>query len=170
MRLTKLVKLGETRNLLGFGHKLFLTYCVPFLSREWLTAKTVLLLDNAPDHIANIAEVRTPLDINCFYFIKFYFVASHCIFVYHKQTKRGGNSNFKAYYLLLNFIEMVRVSDRWLKPIKYYWFSSNILKGAYNINIAWEEVSVKCLKGVWGKLLWTQKYKYMLQLYIYIYI
>jgi len=28
MRLTKLVKLGETSNLLGFGHKQFLTYSV----------------------------------------------------------------------------------------------------------------------------------------------
>jgi len=37
--LTKLVKLGETRNLLGFEHKLFLTYCVTFLSWEWLTSQ-----------------------------------------------------------------------------------------------------------------------------------
>ena len=34
MKLSKLVKLGETSNLLGFEYKLLLLYCVPFLSRE----------------------------------------------------------------------------------------------------------------------------------------
>jgi len=62
------------------------------------------------------------------------------------------NSNFKAYYLRLDFIEMVRVLDRSLKTVKDYWRSSDILKDIY-IKTACKEVSVKCLKGVWGKLL-----------------
>jgi hypothetical protein len=80
-----------------------------------------------------------------------------------------GKSNFKDYYLQLDFMEMVRVLDRSHKSIKDYWSSSDTLKGI-NINTTWEEVTVNCLKGVMGKLLLKQKYKYMLQLYIYIYI
>jgi hypothetical protein len=49
-------------------------------------------------------------------------------------------------------MDMVRVLNRSHKTIKDYWHSSNILKGI-NINTAWEEVSVNCLKGVWGKFM-----------------
>jgi hypothetical protein len=84
------------------------------------------------------------------HFLKIYFVPSCCIFVYNKQTKVWGNSNFKAYYLLLDIMGMVRVLDRSHRTIKDYWHSSNILNSINNINTAWEEVSVKCLKGVWA--------------------
>jgi hypothetical protein len=47
-------------------------------------------------------------------------------------------------------MEMVIVLDRSHKTIKDYWRSSDTVKGI-NINTAWEEMSVKCLKGVWGK-------------------
>jgi hypothetical protein len=61
--LTKLLKLGETRNLLGFEHKLLLLYCVLFCQENELQAKTLILLENAPGQTANLAEVRTPLDV-----------------------------------------------------------------------------------------------------------
>jgi len=48
---------------------------------------------------------------------------------------------------------VVRVLDRSQNTIKDYWRSSNVLKGINNINIAWEEVSVKCLNGDWRKYL-----------------
>jgi len=63
-----------------------------------------------------------------------------------------GNSNFKAYYLHLDIMEMVSVLVTSHKTIKGYWHSSDILKGINNISTGWEEVSEKCLKGVWGKL------------------
>jgi hypothetical protein len=50
-------------------------------------------------------------------------------------------------------MDLVRVLDRSHKAIKDYWHLSDILKGFNNINTAWEVVSVKCSKGVWGKLL-----------------
>ena len=63
------------------------------------------------------------------------------------------NSKFKAYYLHLDFMGVVRVLDRSQNTIKDYWRSSKVLKGINNINIAWEEVSVKCLNGDWRKYL-----------------
>jgi len=67
------------------------------------------------------------------------------------KRKVWGNSNFKACYLHLDFMEMVSILD--IKTIKGHWHSSSILKGINDISTAWEEVPVKCLKGVWGKLL-----------------
>jgi len=64
-----------------------------------------------------------------------------------------GNSNFKAYYHNLDFMEMVSVLDMSHKTIKGHGHSSDILKGINDISTAWEEVSVKCLKGVRSKLL-----------------
>jgi len=55
-----------------------------------------------------------------------------------------GNSNFKAYYLQLDFMEMVSDLDRSHKTISVYWHSSDILKVINNISTAWVEVSVKC--------------------------
>jgi hypothetical protein len=63
-------------------------------------------------------------------------------------TGPGINSNFKAYYFYLDFMEMVGVLDRSHKIIKDYWCLSDIFKGINNINTAREEVSVKCLNGV----------------------
>jgi len=37
--LTKLVKLGEMRNLLGFEYKQLLLYSAPFLPRKWVTSQ-----------------------------------------------------------------------------------------------------------------------------------
>ena len=47
-------------------------------------------------------------------------------------------------------MEMVRILDRSHKTIKDYWCLSNTLKGI-KINTAWEVISEKFLKGVWGK-------------------
>lgn len=51
---------------LGLVYKLFLPYWAPFCQENELPAKA-LLLDNAPGHPANLAEVRTPQDINVVY-------------------------------------------------------------------------------------------------------
>jgi hypothetical protein len=80
-----------------------------------------------------------------------------CILLYFfcnkNKQKVLGNSNFKAYYLHLDFMEMVRVLDRSHKTIRDYRLSSDILKSINNINSVWEVVPEKCLKGMWDKLL-----------------
>ena len=112
-------------------------------------------MDNSPGHTANIAEVRTPLDVNVIY-INLNFLLLHPVVFFCTINKGNfwGNSNLKAYYryVHLDFMDMVRVLDRSHKTIKDYWHSPNILKGI-NINTVGDEVSVKCLKGVWGKCL-----------------
>ena len=84
MRLTKLVKLSENRNILGFEQRLFLTYCILFL------------LGNALGHTANTAEVRTPLDVNVIY-INLHLILLHPVVFF---------------CICLDVMDMVRVLDR----------------------------------------------------------
>jgi len=79
----------------------------------------------------------------------------HPVVIFCNKNKRKvlGNSNFKAYYLHLDFMEMVRVLETSHKTIKDYWWSSDILKSINNINSVWEVMSEKYLKGMWDKLL-----------------
>ena len=93
-------------------------------------------MDNASGHTANIAEIRTPLDVNVIY-INLNLILLHPIVFF---------------CIHLDFMDMLRILDRSHETIMDYWRSLDILKGI-NINTAWEEVSVKCLKGVWGKRL-----------------
>ena len=145
-----------------------------FCQQNKLQAKNLTLLDSAPGQTANLGEEHLSV-LMLFIFFKFYSAASLVIFcIINKQivlwrwhifmclcclhtikhhftlwtTGPGINNNFKAYYLQLDFLETVRVLDMSHKTIKDYWGSSDILKGINNINIAWEVVSVKCLKGV----------------------
>jgi len=63
---------------------------------------------------------------------------------------------------------MVSVLDMSHKTIKAYWHSSDILN---NISTTWVEVSVKCLKGLWGKICEHRNINICCSsIYIYIYI
>ena len=43
--------------------------------------------------------------------------------------------------------------------LKEYWRNYNILKAIDNIKMAWEEVTVLCIKGVWNKI-WPSNENY----------
>jgi len=62
-------------------------------------------------------------------------------------------ATIKAHYLCQTFMKMLTVLDRLDTTIKDYWLSFYILKGITNINAAWDEVTMKCLNGMWHKLL-----------------
>lgn len=55
--------------------------------------------------------------------------------------------------VIATFMEMVKVLKRSEKIIKDYWCTFNILKGINNTDTAWDEVSVNYLDGKWCKLL-----------------
>jgi hypothetical protein len=102
--------LDNTRNLLGLVDKLILPYCVRFCQQNELPAQA-LLLDNASGHPANLAEVRTLLDVNVF--------TRHQTSLFQPMD-RGVIADFKAYYLRQNFMELVRGFDRSGKAMKDY--------------------------------------------------
>jgi len=54
----------------------------------------------------------------------------------------------KAYYLRQSLQEMTQQMDTSGVSLKEYWKDYNILKALDNIKMAWEEVTVSCMKGV----------------------
>lgn len=64
-------------------------------------------------------------------------------------------TTFNAYYLRNTLMEMMKVLDISDKTVKDNWRSFDILKRIKNIKLTWDQVSAKCLNGVWSKLLPT---------------
>ena len=113
MKLIKLVKLGETRNLLGFGHKQFLNYFVQFLSWEWLTSQDPYPVRQCPWPCCKPCwSQNTSWCQCCLHFLNFILLSPIVFYCIMNKLKVWGNSNFKAYYLHLDFMGMVRVLDR----------------------------------------------------------
>jgi len=117
-----------------------------FCEDKKLQPKVLLLLDNAPGHPQNLNEIRTPLDVKVVYMLP---NTTSLL----QPMDQGVIATFKAYYLRNTLMEMIRVLDSSDKTIKDYWLGYDILKGIKNIKSAWDEVSTKCLNGVWRKLL-----------------
>ena len=105
--------MGDTNNLFGLVHKLFLLHIALLFQENELPAKAVLLLDSAPGHPANLSEVRTPLDGNVVYMPSNTTSLSQIV-------DQGVMVNFKASYLCQIFMKMVRVLDRSEIIIKHY--------------------------------------------------
>ena len=58
----------------------------------------------------------------------------------------------KTNYLRQSLQEMILQMDTSGVSLKEYWKDYNILKAIDNIKIAWEEVTVSFLKGVWHEI------------------
>ena len=61
---------------------------------------------------------------------------------------QGGIPAFKAYYLRQSVQEMIRQMDTSGVSLKEYWKDCYISKAIDNVKMAWEEVTMSCLKGV----------------------
>ena len=68
-------------------------------------------------------------------------------------------ATFKAYYLRQSLQDMIRPMDTSWVFLKEYWKDYNILKAIDNIKMAWEEVTVSCMKGA-GHNIWRRYENY----------
>ena len=109
--LTKLVKLSETRNLLGFEYKLFLTYCVIFLSWEWVTRQETYSLWMPLAILPTLLKSEHLWISMLFTFLNFMLLHLVVFFCIINKWKVWGNSNFKVYYFHLDIMGMVRILD-----------------------------------------------------------
>ena len=67
---------------------------------------------------------------------------------------QGVISTFKAYYLRRIFQQLIDKTDGEDKQsISNFWKNYNIMDAVDNINFSWNEVTEKCLKGVWKNVL-----------------
>ncbi|GFQ89439.1 tigger transposable element-derived protein 1-like [Trichonephila clavata] len=69
---------------------------------------------------------------------------------------QGVISNFKAYYLrrtCRQMFEKKQTTDGEEKqPIREFWKNYNIMNAVESTNLSWNEVTEKCLKGVWKNI------------------
>ena len=65
---------------------------------------------------------------------------------------QGVIAAFKAYYLCQSLQEMIQQMDTSGVSQKEYWKDYNNLKATDDIKMAWEEVTVLCMKGMWHKI------------------
>lgn len=120
---------------------------IKFCDRNNLPKKAILLLDNAPGHPQDLNTIETGLDVNVLY------IPANTTSILQPMDQ-GIISTFKAYYLRKTLEEMIRSIDSDAREtVKNYWRSYDILKGITNLRFAWDEVTSKCLYGVWRKLL-----------------
>ena len=62
---------------------------------------------------------------------------------------QGVISNFKAYYLRRTFKQMFEKTDGEEKQsIREFWKNYNIMNAVENINLSWNEITEKSLKGI----------------------
>lgn len=69
---------------------------------------------------------------------------------------QGVMSNFKVYYFRRTFRQLIDKTDGEDKQsIRDFWKNYNIMDAVDNINLSWNEVTEKCLKGV-RKNVWPE--------------
>ena len=54
--------------------------------------------------------------------------------------------------LTLWVVDLIRLMDTSGVSLKEYWKDYNILKAIDNTKMAWEEITVPCMKGLWHKI------------------
>ena len=63
---------------------------------------------------------------------------------------QGVISNFKAYYFRRTFKQMFEKTDGEEKQsMREFWKNYNIMNAVENINLFWNEITERSLKGVW---------------------
>ncbi|GFS43521.1 tigger transposable element-derived protein 1 [Trichonephila inaurata madagascariensis] len=66
---------------------------------------------------------------------------------------QGVISNFKAYYLRRTFKQMFEKTDGEEKQsIREFWKNYNVMNAVENINLSWNEITERSLKGVWKNI------------------
>lgn len=128
----------------------FTTYFCPSVKRyceiKKIEPKALLLMDNAPSHPPNLADLNTCIPVEVV------FLPPNTTSLIQPMDQ-GVISNFKAYYLRRTFQQLNDKTDGENKEsIVQFWKKFNIMDAIGNIDIAWQEVTEKCMNGVWKKI------------------
>ena len=117
-----------------------------YCERKNLKPKVLLLMDNAPSHPTNLSNIEKGISVEVV------FLPPNTTALIQPMDQ-GVISNFKAYYLRRTFTQLFEKTDGQNKQsIRDFWKNYNILDAVENINLSWNEVTEKCLKGVWKKI------------------
>ena len=121
----------------------------PYCEFKKLEPKALLLIDNAPSHPTHLSDLTTCIPVEVV------FLPPNTTSLIQPMDQ-GVISNFKAYYLRRTFRQLIDKTDGEDKQsIRDFWKNYNIMDAVDNINLSWNEVTKKCLKGVW-KNVWPE--------------
>lgn len=111
-----------------------------------LEQRALLLIDNAPSHPTNLSDLTTCIPVEVV------FLPPNTTALIQPMDQ-GVISNFKAYYLRRTFKQMFEKTDGEEKQsIREFWKNYNIMNAVANINLSWNEITERSLKGVWKNI------------------
>lgn len=111
-----------------------------------LEQRALLLIDNAPSHPKNLSDLTTCIPVEVV------FLPPNTTALIQPMDQ-GVISNFKAYYLRRTFKQMFEKADGEEKQsIREFWKNYNIMNAVENINLSWNEITERSLKGVWKNI------------------
>ncbi|XP_063148794.1 tigger transposable element-derived protein 1-like [Candoia aspera] len=122
----------------------FIPQVMEYCWEKGIPFKILLLLDNAPGHPPHLDSLHP--DVKVVYLPK---NSSPLL----QPMDQGAISAFKAYYLHATFAKAVAATQDDGVTLREFWEGYNILHCIENIAAAWQEVSVKCMQGIWTKCL-----------------
>ncbi|CAH2327285.1 tigger transposable element-derived 1-like [Pelobates cultripes] len=118
--------------------------------RKGLEEKVLLIMDNAPSHPTNLAELPTCIPVEVL------FLPPNTTSLI-QPMEQGMIATFKAYYLRRTFHQLIEHKDREDKQsILDFWKQYHIMNAVSNIDFSWKEVTQQCLKAVWKKI-WPER-------------
>nr|XP_020665086.1 tigger transposable element-derived protein 1 [Pogona vitticeps]XP_020665087.1 tigger transposable element-derived protein 1 [Pogona vitticeps] len=115
-------------------------YCL----EKGIPFKIILLLDNAPGHPQHLDGLHPN--------VKVVYLPKNTTAILQPMDQ-GVIAKFKAYYLCKTFSKAVAATENDEITLHDFWKSYNILHCIKNIESAWEEVTEKCMQGIWEKCL-----------------
>ncbi|KAM3836532.1 tigger transposable element-derived protein 1-like [Vipera latastei] len=116
-------------------------YCL----QKKIPFKILLLLDHRPGHPPHLHNIYP--DITVVYLPK---NTTPLL----QPMDQGAIAIFKAYYLRAMFVKAVDVMEEDKRmTLREFWKNYNILHCIKNIAAAWQDVTMKCMQGIWKKCL-----------------
>ncbi|CAK9816146.1 Tigger transposable element-derived protein 1 [Anthophora plagiata] len=113
-----------------------------------LEQRGLLLIDNAPSHPTNLSDLTTCIPVEV---VSLPPNTTALI----QPMNQGVISNFKAYYLRRTLKQMFeKIDGEEKQSIREFWKNYNIMNAVENINLSWNEITERSLKGVW-KNIWS---------------
>ncbi|KAM6471887.1 uncharacterized protein PHA67_002581 [Liasis olivaceus] len=122
----------------------FIPQVKEYCCQKGIPFKILLLLDNAPGHPLHLDSLHPDVKV-------VYLPQSTTPLL--QPMDQGAISAFKAYYLHATFAKALAATEDDRINLHQFWKGYNILHCIENIVAAWQNVSVKCMQGIWKKCL-----------------
>ncbi|XP_007441153.2 tigger transposable element-derived protein 1-like [Python bivittatus] len=122
----------------------FIPQVKEYCCQKGIPFKILLLLDNAPGHPPHLKSLHPDLKV-------VYLPKNTTSFL--QPMNQGAISAFKAYYLHAMFAKAIAATEDDRVTLCEFWKGYNVLHCIENIAAAWQDVSVKCMRGIWKKCL-----------------